>query len=352
MPTAAAPARSLATRYPMSLRRWHRWLWGAALTVSLSVLDSAADADPPSDRSAPRDGPASPCVWTNESAQRALAQRLGELSVHDETVGRVAARLVNNHDVPLSFIESDEDVKISFVMSQATVQGVLEKIVDLAPVYRYGTIAGHLVLYPRNTKWDARLEGVHIGPGPRDRVAFKLTDELERRLPAFGKFGTWFEGNHNSYVFLDSVSVVGSGSVVELLVQLLGTRPSALFSVDKPPLFAWPMLSLGGVRYWQALKLTSPVQVLHRGEKVQLKLVGMLPDGTHREVTAGACGTVYLVSDEHVVTVSTDGLVTASGIGETWVVARNADQVNTLGIQVVNSAPGTTGAGSTRDAPR
>jgi hypothetical protein len=331
----------------MSLSRWHCWLSGAALTVSLLGRASAFEAEPPSDRSAPRDGVFSPCAWTDESARRALARGLGELSVHDETVGSVAARLENDYDVPLSFIESDGDPKISFTISQATVQGILEKIVELAPLYRYATIAGHLVLYPRSTKWEARLEDLHVGPGPRDRVASQLAAELERRLPVFAKFGTFLFGNHNSYVFLDTVSVVGSGSIVELLVQLLGTRPSAIFSINKPPLFASPMLSLGGVRYWQALKLTSPTEALHPGEKVQLKLIGILPDGTRKDVTAEACGTVYLVSDEQVVTVSADGLVTARGTGKTWVVARNADQVNTLGIQVAKAGSGVTG----RSAP-
>jgi len=333
----------------MSPHRWHCWLLGAALAASISGRGSVSQEAPPSERSAPLDGQAAPCAWTDDGAQRALARGLAELSVHDETILSVAERLYNDHGVPLSFIESDDDPKISFAMSRPTVQGVLEKLVELAPVYRYATIAGHLVLYPRSAKWDARLEGLRIGPGPRDRVASKLTNEIERRLPAFGRLGTWFEGNHNSYVFLDQVSVVGSGSVVELLVQLLGARPSAIFSIQKPPQFTSPMLSLGGVPYWQALKLTSAAQVLHPGEKVQLKVMGILLDGRHRDVTAGACGTVYLVSLEHVVTVSADGLVTASGTGETWVVARNAEQVDTLGIQVAK--PGSTVTGGSVAPP-
>jgi hypothetical protein len=327
----------------MDLRRWNRWLLGAALTVLPSGSGTALQAEPPSDRTAPSKGPISSCAWTPESAQRVLARSLGELSAHDETVGNIAERLVNDYGVPLSFIESDEDVKISFARWRPTVQQVLEKIVELAPVYRYATIAGHLVLYPQGTKWDVRLDGLHIGPGPRDRVALKLTDELERQLPAFANFGTNLSGNHNSYVFLDRVSVVGSGSVVELLVQLLGARPSAIFSINKLPLFPSAMLFLGGVHYWQTVKLTSPTKIMHPGDTAQLKVIGIFPDGTRQDVTAGECGTVYLVTDERVLSVSADGLVTARVTGEAWVEARNADQVNSVGIQVVKPASSVTG---------
>ncbi len=323
--------------------RWRSWLLGAALAASIAGRGSVSEAAPPSDGAAPLDGQGSPCALTDVGAQRALARGLGDLSVRDETVLSVAERLYNDQGVPLSFIESDDDPEISFVLSRPTLQRVLEKIVELAPVYRYATIAGHLVLYPRSAKWDARLEGLLIGPGPRDRVASQLANEIERQLPAFAHFGTFLMGNRNSYVFLDPASVVGSGSVVELLVQLLGARPSAIFSIRKPPGFPWPMLHLGGVPYWQSLKPTAPAQVMHRGEKLQLKVMGILLDGTHRDVTARACGTVYLVTDEHVITVSPDGLVTASGTGKAWVQVSNADEISSLAIQVVQPGSSVTG---------
>lgn len=336
----------------MSLRRWLGWLLAVALTASLSGRAGAFQAESPRDRSAPQDGPVSTCAWPDENAQRVLARGLGAVAAHDETVSSVATRLQEAHGVPLSFIESDEDARISFDMSATTVQGVLEQMVERAPVYRYATIAGRLVLYPRSTKWDARLEAVRLGPGPRRKVASELTHEFERRLPAFAKFGAIHQGNANSYVFQDEVSVVGSGSVVELLVQLLGARPSAVFSIEKVPSFVSPQLFLGGVRHWQAMKMTSPAKVMRPGEKVQLTVTGIFPDGTHKDVTAGQCLTLYWVSNEKVVSVSADGLVTGQGIGEAWVQAKNADQVSTLSLQVATSAPGTSGAGSTRDAPR
>lgn len=333
----------------MSKRRWHRWLLGAALIVSLSGRTGALQGGPASYPSAPVEAP---CASTKESVQRVLARRLGELSVHDETVASVAARLQKDA-VPLSFIARDEDLKISFAMSRPTVQEVLETIVKLAPAYRYATIADHLVLYPRGTTWETRLEGVHLGPGPRDRVAVKLTDEVERRLPGLAHFGTFLSGNHSSYVFQDTVSVAGSGSVVELLVQLLGVRPSAIFVVAKVMLgIPWPLLFLDGVATWQTIKLTSPTTLLHPGEMAQLKVIGTLLDATRQDVTAGACGTEYWVSDERVVTVSADGLVTARNPGAAWVQARNADEQNILSIQVAKSGSSVTKESAAAPPPR
>jgi hypothetical protein len=55
---------------------------------------------------------------------------------------------------------------------------------------------------------------------------------------------------------------------------------------------------------------------------VQLKLTGTLHyNGSSRDLTLAACGTVYTVSDERVLSVSRDGLVTVHGSGEAEVTA-------------------------------
>jgi hypothetical protein len=318
----------------MSLHRRLNWFIGVSLAASLSGSSRAFDAEPLSDASVLRQGQLAACLSSEEFSKRALARHLGEVSVHDETVGRIAARLETDYEVPLSFIETNEDVKISLAMSSPTVQEVLAKIVDLAPVYRYATIAGHIVLYPRNAKWDARLDALHLGPGTRYQVAGQLVDELARRLPTFSNFGTNLSGDAGSYVFVDRVAVMGSGSVVELLAQLLGTRPSAIFSIKKLPVFPSAQLFLGGVQYWQSLKLIAAESFMHPGEVATLTTLGTLEDGTSQNATAEACGTVYGVSDEHVISVSANGVLTARSTGEAWLQARNANQVDTMHIQV------------------
>jgi hypothetical protein len=324
----------------MRPHRWHRWPLSAALTLSLSSLAGAFQAEPPGDRT-----PASPCAWMEQTPQRALAQVLGDLSVHEETVASVAQRLKYTHHVPLSFIASDEDPKITFALPRPTVRAALDKVLALAPIYRLATIHGHLVLYPRDSKWETRLEDLHIGTDSRRQVTSQLAKEIRRRLPALA-IGPIFSGPVDPYVLQDRVSVEGSGSVVELLVQLLGTRPPAVFWIEKDPPLIGDLLTLGGVRFWQDVALASPTHAMRPGEIAQLKVVGMLLDGTRREVTAGTCGTVYRVSDERVATVSTDGLLTAHGPGQAWIQAGNAGPVSIKSVQVVEPGPRTTGGGA------
>jgi hypothetical protein len=322
----------------MHFSSWYGWCARVVLTASLSGSVDVFSAEWLPHQAALQDGSVSACAWPEGSPDRVLAQNLGKLSVHDETVGAVAARLRDSHDVPLSFIENDDEVKISFTMPHATVQGVLERIVKGAPAYRYGTVADHLVLYPRSTKWDARLDGVRLGPGPREKIASQLADEITRHLPVLGKFGQVIAGNTNSYVYQDPVSVVGGGSIVELMVQLLGARPSATFSVYK--MWGASALFLNGVHYLRSVTLDSPTSVMRPGEKVQLKVTGLLMDGSHKDLTAGACLTVYWVSNEEIVTVSPNGLLTARRVGEAWVEANNEDRVSLVRIQVAEKAVG------------
>lgn len=311
----------------MSPRHWRRWFLSVAMAAALSGSSTVSKAEPSGDNPAQRQGSISGCLSPEELSNRTLKRHLGELSANNEAVASLVATLQTDYEVPLSFIEDDEDVKISFAMSGPTVEDVLARIVDLAPVYRYTTIGGHPVLYSRGTKWDSRLDSMPLGPGPRGRVASQLALELGHRLPVFAHFGTNLSGDGGSYVSQDPISVIGSGSVVEVLVQLLGTRPSAIFFVENLPGWPWAQIFLGGVHYWRYLKPTIPAGVMHAGELAQLKAIGTLEDGSSQDVTSDACGTVYWVSNKRVVTIGGDGWVNARATGKAWIQARNSDEV-------------------------
>jgi hypothetical protein len=321
--------------------RWYKWFPVVLLaSAPLSGRIDASQHESPRGGTALQEGAASSCSWPGNSVQRIMEKGVGEFSVHDETVADVVTRLRDGYDVPLSFIENDDDEeKLSFSMHQATVQGVLSRIAGSAPSYRFATFGGRLVLYPRGTKWDARLDVGHLGTGPRERLASQLAGEIRRQLPGFARFGQITAGNMNSYVYQDSVSVTGAGSVVDLLVQLLGARPAAVFSIYNVPSMRVSQLFLGGVRYWQAVKLISPASSLRSDERAQLKVIGVFPDAGRQDVTAGSCLTTYWVSDEKVATVSADGLVTAHGLGAAWIRAENSDQIDVVSIQVAGPAP-------------
>ena len=255
----------------------------------------------------PKPGPAPDrsCMSTDEFARRSLARRLRFLTVSNESVHAVVDRLVVDEDVPLSFIQSDDEAKngteISFDLAHPTVQEALEELVHLVPGYRYATIEGHILLFPSNSRWETQVDNVHIGPETRRQAASELASELRRRLPTFSDFGTFFIQT-SQFVYEDQVSVVRGGSVAELLARLLGNRPAAIFSVSRSsPTLSSMFLSLGCVTYWNALLIAPSESVMHMGESIQLKVAGSPHDGTtHQSITAGACGTDYWISDTNI----------------------------------------------------
>lgn len=259
---------------------------------------------------------------------------MGHFSVTQARLVTTIAELSAKANLPLSFIQGDaREEPLTLEMRDATVRQILDELVARVPSYRYGLTAGRLVLYPRDPKWETRLEDVHLGPAPRVQVAHALARELSRRLPAFADLvGPWVLGDPGAYTYQDEVSVVGPGSVLELLVQLLGNRPSTFLLLARNERTHFQSLSVSSRDQLEALKLMAPATALQRrDETVQLKLVGTLKyGGISINLTPGECGTVYEVSDERVVSMSADGLVTARGNGEASVrakVERLTDQV-------------------------
>jgi hypothetical protein len=70
------------------------------------------------------------------------------------------------------------------------------------------------------------------------------------------------------------------------------------------------------------------------GQQVQLAVTGTLPDGSKKDLSAGALGTSYASSNPGFATVSTDGMVTAMATGRVFVTARNEGAAATIEILV------------------
>jgi hypothetical protein len=266
------------------------------------------------------------CRWLGASGDELLVRRVSQFSVKGADVETAIAELSTRANLPLSFIQEDgKDAPVTLEMRDATVRQILDELVARTPSYRYSLIAGRLVLYPRDPKWETQIEDIHLGPAPRVQVAHALAKELSRRLPAFADLvGPWVLGDSRAYTYQDQVSVAGPGSVLELLVQLLGNRPSTFLLLDRNERTPFQSLSVSSRDQLETLKLTAPAMVLRRrDETVQLKLVGTLKYGSVSvNLTPGECGTIYEVGDEQVIGVSADGLVTARGNGEASVRAR------------------------------
>jgi hypothetical protein len=86
------------------------------------------------------------------------------------------------------------------------------------------------------------------------------------------------------------------------------------------------------------LTLASPLTVLTvAGQTVQLTVTATLPDGSTRDITAGAAGTGYLSSNPAIASVSPDGLVAALVSGTVLVSSLNDGALGILRLQILLS---------------
>jgi hypothetical protein len=279
------------------------------------------------------------CIGREESGEALLDRSIGPFSAKGATVEEISDTLLEHH-VPLSFVQADVEATISVELGDATVRNVLDAVVARAPGYRYGVIDGRLVLYPRDQKWTMPLEGVKLGPSSRLGVGIHLADELRRRAPGLARLaGPTLAGNGDSFVYSDVVAVATPASVIDLFVQLLGQRASAIISVTRGG-GDRPELTLSGVELLQSLLLTAETTTLRdRTATAQLKLLGKLYGDKRLDLTAGSCGTTYSSSDEKVIAVSADGLVTVRGSGKAVVTARNEGSLAGLLFTVILPTP-------------
>jgi len=294
---------------------------GALCAATLISPSEPALMPPP-----PTDGSPLECLWPEVSGERLLERRVDILSVNGVDVGVAIAELSSKCNLPLSFIQASPEAKVSLDLRGTTVRQALDAIVAQAPLYSYGIFAGRLVLYPTDPKWQTRLDDLRLGPAPRVQVTRALANELSRRLPSFGNLaGPWVLGDPTAYTYQDVVTVSGPGSVLDLLVQLLGNRHSTFVLVVKKDGWLGPSLSVSSRDQLQSVKLAAPITTLRRrNETAQLKFSGtFVYGGSSKDLTAGACGTVYEPSDGRILAVSPDGLVTARGSGEAQVKASN-----------------------------
>jgi hypothetical protein len=303
--------------------------WTSILCVALSLVNPA---QPPA-----HGATGSPCTWREVRGERALDWRIGPVSCIRKTAEDVWAVLALDHDVPLSFVQADPEEMVSFELRDATVRQVLDAVVTRARSYRYLVIGERLVLFPRDAKWMRHIEGITLGPAPRLKVTSELAHELGHRVPGFAELhGTAVVGDPSSFIYRDPVTIAAPGTALDLLVQLLGERRSAVFSLSRTP---WGALELGlsGVDLLQSFRLTAPTTTLKdRGETVQLRVVARLKGGGEvLDLTAASCGTTYSSENEGVVAVSPDGLVSVRGSGTAIVSARNEGGLSALRFSVV-----------------
>lgn len=268
---------------------------------------------------------ATTCTWTETAADRLLERKVGSLSLKQVDLETAVAKISEASDLPMSFVQLKDSGTIDLDIKEATVREALEALKRSAPGYRYGVIGGRLVFYPLDPLWERTITGISLGPGPRLAVTRALSAELARRVPELSALsGPWVMGNTSSYTYTDIVSVRGPASLLELMLQLLGDRAETFIIFDKRPSWGGPSLSVSSQDQIRELRATAPVTSLRRlGETAQLKVTATLSTGAVKDLTAGACATVYTASNDTVLTVSPDGMVTAKSNGTAEITVSN-----------------------------
>jgi hypothetical protein len=303
-----------------------------------ALLLMAAAATPPSRDAVHPEPPAlggPGCPWPELSGERLLDRRLGSISFTNAALWQVWKELVEKRGVPLSLIEDPTEARVTLNLPSCTVRQLLDQIVARTAGYRYGFVGPHLVLYSTNPWWQTRIEDLGLKQDGRWRVMDELLARLSPRAPSAVRIKPAGElGDLTNFIFDDEVRVTGPATVVELLLQLLGHRTSAVLAVSSwgfpPP----GSLSIEATPLLQSLDVTAPTTTLRRrGETVQLKVTGLLRDGTRQDLTAGACGTLYRTLADHV-EVSSDGLVTAAEDGEPLVLAVYDNKHALIGLHI------------------
>jgi hypothetical protein len=279
------------------------------------------------------------CPWPELSGRRLLERPLGRVSFVNSAPWQIAGDLVRKYGVPISLIESSTETRVTVAVSSCTLRQLLDKIVSTATEYRYGFAGAHLVLYPKDPKWQTRIEKLGLIAGTRMMAGENLMARLRRLAPALGSFGEpWYRGNLDSFILQDKVQVSGPATVIELLTQVLGERPSAVFALSSLGGHAPASLWLDTAEIVQSIEVTSATTTLRQhGEGIQLKVSAVLRDGERKDLTAASCGTHYLAT-EGTIRVSRDGLVAAVSPGAAAVVASYDNLAKGISLAVVPPA--------------
>jgi hypothetical protein len=272
----------------------------------------------------PPAAPVGSCGWPEATGEHLLERHVGTLSLRHVDFETALAKICDASDVPLSSVQLDDLGMINLELKEANVRDALDALMQQVPTYRYDLIGGRLVVYPRDPLWGRKITDISLGPARRLEINRALVKELARRVPELANLaGPWVMGDTGSYNYNDIVSVHGPASILDLILQLLGNRPSVFIILDRRP-GSHPSLSVATQDQIVSLSARAPTTVLHgRTETAQLDVTATLWTGAVKKLASSACATVYSVADDKVLTVSADGLVAAKGNGTTMVTITN-----------------------------
>jgi len=104
--------------------------------------------------------------------------------------------------------------------------------------------------------------------------------------------------------------------------------------VKMPPNVVLQSIVVDDYRILYKLPLGSSPEEMQRIESRPLRVEGMYSDGVKRELNSSASGTTYTSSDETIVTVDTEGKMTAQKLGKAKITIKNGNYSATVVVAV------------------
>jgi hypothetical protein len=153
-----------------------------------------------------------------------------------DAVADVIRQLRDTLRVPVSFIQSDEQVETNWTTTGQEAATTLITSVTQTGLYRWRMIMGRSVLYPVDPVWDHKIMGIAITGVPRLDGAMQYTTAVRSRIPALDDLGgPPMKGDPRSPVYEAPVSLSPEASLIEHLVELLGTNKHLVFTIERGP---------------------------------------------------------------------------------------------------------------------
>ena len=181
------------------------------------------------------------CITVSESKTPSSSESLLDKTLKDfrltaSSIHDFIERLRVDYKVPISFIpeksQKSDHKDLILELRHGTFKDLLEKALEIRPEYRYQTVSGRLVFYPKLAEYDLVVQGVDLQSIERRKAAQQYLMLLRAQFPEFQKLvGTPLRGNPKAPLYAELVSLRKTGTVIEHFVDLLGSNPMYVFSV-------------------------------------------------------------------------------------------------------------------------
>jgi len=273
------------------------------------------------------------CQRGGPSAEWVLASRppVGDLEGH---LGAEIFLRLHQQGIPVSFIlRSSEDPYVRLkVGSTTTTREILENILTQAKGYRFGVIAGRVVLYPEDERYDAQINITNRSDVTRGAAIYPLLRELREKSEALRRLKLPALRGYGKSIYGYKVKIGGTHTVIEHMVSLIGNDPSVALRM-MPEEDGNLLYLLDWTPVVRKISARAPLTIA-AGEAFSVTVTGTLADGTSISLEGEGCGVEYSAINREIVEVDDLGRGVARKKGIGIIAVDYEDQYASVKIQV------------------